>query len=1340
MSLQMRSTILSAILLALVLPPNSPARDRITQVVGTPNNQCVVVNGHPEYWVDGKPFFEHAAAFFYHRIPRDRWAEELAHLKTMGINTIDLYPLWNWQQPEEDVLDFDGRTSPRRDLKYLLRLIDVMGFKLTFRPGPFFCSEWRNGGYPDWLLRRPEYHMSEQAVLEGRYPRLSALQYDKSEQAASEWLENETYLRYTRKWYRDVLSLVNPLLAEKGGPLINIQIDDDQAIGRENYNGPTFWKYMDLLRKYAREATHDTHIPYYLNGADMRVNAEANTAPTEPFWNTGQDYQMSGVGGYSTVFEAAKNKFLTEILKTEPLFVPTIIEFQAGWLLDEKDTYARPTHPTNTLMATRMMFQNGLKALNYYPVNDSLYPAGYEAPWGNYFYTWEAAVNYAGKETGRAPYVRRNGRLLAGMGPFLASSHLAADVGLVYPMATFPQAELTTEEANHVAAFAGRVLWSGVYDHFNFELVDSDHTPSENLRRYQILLLPNLASGKEELSRFTHLERYSEKAQRLIVDYVAAGGTLILFPSLPRGKFFDEFLAPLGTARQLAGNAPLKWTDGTTALVLGSRTVLTLPKKRHTEVKVFAQDPRGGIVGARFAHGQGQVLFFGADFSRWSAPPGTILSFGEGGLAGAKDYAEEIQKAARPALPALLKEAGAHRRIYPEMETTKARDLGLYVTELMADPREQLDLEQGQYAFVGVTNFSVEEARSAEITLTDPRAENLAPGAAGRYIRLPRLTLPARESLMLPIRIPLLNSFWELAPGLVPGDEVYYATAELSWVAYDGATLRLEFTAPAEGEVALRLATRPQAAAVDGTPATIQEDAERRLYIVKIPKGEAPHFVRTVELAYPREGPHITIDARGTWIAGETRAVRLRVENPRPAVLEGDLDFVAGAIYKPDNPSLPVHIPANSSREFSFPVEIPSDGAETQLVELQADFREGGSSTTWGWRREVAIHPPFDYTLSPFELFPLREDQSIPIVHPTLASLNLPGEAVFQLRLKNWLDHEQVVTLAAEGSDLTLTPAAAQLVLPAQGETTVELRAAPTKGSGVYRFEVRLHAGPYRVREGVVLAALREGEAIAYTLDYDRDGFDDIILENRDLRCFISPRAGARSFALVRKETNTNAFNSVGAMRDSFTARFEPEDMKAVAEWTRRNWLGLYNRPYAFQIVASAGAQAEVGLTYDAPDIYPKGVTLERKVTLAGDQNVVVTTTTVTPQGIEKPQAYVLESSVPFRSFDEPNYSQWFAPGHPSEEFVPQKRVNPGLAAGYIGTLNKKTGERFALLMLTPAERSQLVVENHSALMRVTYPTFTAKHEAYNYRVGYYFGKGSPEEIEKVLATLRAAK
>ena len=1338
MNLRPRRTILCALLLFLILNPALQARDRIRKVVGTPNNHCLVINGRPEYWVDGKPFFEHAAAFFYHRIPRDRWAEELNRLKSLGINTIDLYPFWNWHQPDEEVLDFDGHTNPQRDLKYLLRLIDAMGFKLTFRPGPFFCSEWRNGGYPDWLLRQSEYGMSEQAILEGRYPRLSALQYDKSEEAATEWLKNDAHLKYTRKWYRDVLALVNPLLAEKGGPLINIQLDDDQAIGFENYNGPNFWKYMDLLRKFAKEATHESDIPYYLNGRDMRENAEANDLPAEPFWNTGQDYMDNSPAGYSTVQEAAKNKFLTEILKTQPLFVPMHIEFQAGWLLDEKDTYAMATDASNTLMATRVMFQNGLKGLNYYPLHDTLYPAGYEAQWGNHFYTWEAAVNYAGKETGRAVPVRRNGRLLAGMGPFLASAHFAADAGLVYPIGTFPQADLTAAEARYVADLSSRVLWSGVYDHFNFELVDSDHTAAENLQQYRVLLLPNLASSKEELKRFPHLGHYSEKALRLIVDYVDAGGTLVVFPSLPKGKVLEEMLGPLGESREQAGDSTVRFSDGSTARVLGARSILTLPKKRRVEVKTFATDARGGIVGARFMVGQGQVLFFGADFSRWSAPPGATPSFGGGDAPGARDYSEENQKAARPALAAILKEAGVRRAVYPEMESTKARDLGLYVTELVANPNEAREHDKTQYAFVGVTNFSVEEARTAEIVLRDPHLAVAA--ATDQSLRLPRLTLPPRESLMLPVRIPLSNSFWEVAPGLSPEDEVYYATAELSRVTYDGETLKLEFTAPGEGEVALRLAARPRGARLDGAAATVQEDSQRGLYIVKIPKGAAPHYLRTVELACPREGPRIIVNARSPWIAGETRAVRLRVENPRPTSLEGELDFVAGSIYKADNPPLNIRIPARSDREFSFPVEIPREIAENQAVELLATFHEQNSTITWGWHSDVTMHHAFEYALTPVENFPLREDQAVPIVHPTLASLNLPGEATFQLRIKNWLDHEQVITLAAEGSDLTFTPASSQLVLPAQGETTVELRATPAKGSGLYRFEIRLHAGPYEVREKVGLAAVREGEAIAYSFDYDRDGFDDVIIENRAVRCFVTPGAGGRSFALVLKGSNANAFNSVGGMRDSFTARFEPGDMKDVADWTRINWLGLYNRPYSFRIAKAAGEQAEVRFEYDAPDIYPKGVGLERTLTLRGDQNVLLATTSVTPHGIEKPQAYVLENSVPFRSSENPNYNQWFAPGHPREDFVPQRKIDLGVRAGYFGTINKQSGETFALMMLTPSERNQLAVEDHSALIRTIYSPFAEKNQTYTYRVGYYIGKEPPEAIEKLFAKLKTGK
>src|SRR5215469_8099934 len=422
-----RWQILSTVFVVLVLTTRFAAQDQVRNVIGAPNNQHRVVNTYPEYWVDGKPFFAHVANFNYYRLPCDRWAEELVRMQSMGINTLDLIPMWNWHQPKEDVVDFGGHTNPRRDLDYLLHISQLIGFKILVRPGPYTTNDWRNGGYPDWLLRRPEYHVSEQSILEGRYPPLSAQQYENQEESAAGWLENETHLKNTRDWYGKVLGRLTSLLADKGGSIIGIQPDDDMALGLENYAGQSFWKYMDLLRRYSKQATHESPTPYFLDAAAMRINAEAGDVTSEPFWNTGQDYQqvgenyeISGKEGYSTTVEAASNKFLLEILKTQPLVVPAHVEFQAGWRILETDNYASFTDPSNTLLATRVMFQNGLKGLGYFPLHDTLNPAGYEAEWVNHQYGFEAAVNYAGEETPRALYVRRNGRLLQGMGALLA--------------------------------------------------------------------------------------------------------------------------------------------------------------------------------------------------------------------------------------------------------------------------------------------------------------------------------------------------------------------------------------------------------------------------------------------------------------------------------------------------------------------------------------------------------------------------------------------------------------------------------------------------------------------------------------------------------------------------------------------------------------------------------------------------------------------------------------------------------------------------------------------------------------------------------------------------------
>ena len=82
-------------------------------------------------------------------------AMTLIAYKQLGINTIDLYCIWNWHEPAEGVRDFTGSTDPSRDLLGVLRLTHELGFKVILRPGPVIRNEWRNGGYPAWLFERP---------------------------------------------------------------------------------------------------------------------------------------------------------------------------------------------------------------------------------------------------------------------------------------------------------------------------------------------------------------------------------------------------------------------------------------------------------------------------------------------------------------------------------------------------------------------------------------------------------------------------------------------------------------------------------------------------------------------------------------------------------------------------------------------------------------------------------------------------------------------------------------------------------------------------------------------------------------------------------------------------------------------------------------------------------------------------------------------------------------------------------------------------------------------------------------------------------------------------------
>jgi len=730
--------------------------------VGQSRVELALVNSYPEVRVDGRPFFIHSAAFFYCRIPADRWESFLRRYREMGINTLDLYVPWNWHEPAEGALDLDGHSNPRRNIKGLLNLAERLGFKVILQPGPVILNEWKHGGYPEWLLERPEYNMPLVDRLEGRYAPMSNLAPRNSEEASRGWLENATHMKYARGWLEAVArELVAPHWAQKGGAILFLQLDDDQALGRSNYSGPVFWRYMHELRRMLAAGGAD--LPVFINPTDMRVSA-AGWDPSfeQPIAAMGQWYQPAArpeaVANVPGMPLAASDfdeiEFFTETLKTQPAFPAMIIEFQAGWYCPAYDVAPRASDPANTLLAARALFENGLKGLNYFPLQDTVYPAGYEVPWANRHYTWEAALKADGSDGPKAAAVRRNGRLIEGLGAQLAAAHKWADVGLVYPLGSYPQDKLRPADIQRISAAAIALQRALRRAGFSAEYLDPQYASPEQLKRYRALIMP--ADDKFEIS---------ERAARWLSQATAAGPALVVYPGVPEG------ITP--------------------------------------------------------------------------APA----------VAGSLD--EALGK---------LEAAGARKMV-------QGASPGLLVSAQVSNQRGS-----GAYAFVFATNPDYQNARRVKLSVLDPRSE-------GRHIDIPEFTLRAKDSVALPIRLPLCEGSSSLQPpvsSLTCQDELLYATGELTGFRRLGSRVELTFYAPEQIEARLRLerARERGASRVEAT----QE------FTLKIPAGDAPEYTRTLTVSLQPSGAKPAEPARLPKATGAAQSSQAGVAGsfPGPAVRKGE--------------------------------------------------------------------------------------------------------------------------------------------------------------------------------------------------------------------------------------------------------------------------------------------------------------------------------------------------------------------------------------------------------------------------------------------------------------------
>jgi hypothetical protein len=431
---------LALLAISLVLPAPVLSESSAPSWLTWNTSRVTAERGYPVFAVDGKPFFVYGAAFFYERIPRERWRATLAAYKNLGINTIDLYLIWNWHEPSEDVYDFTGTTNPRRDLLGLLKLTHELGFKLILRPGPVIRNEWRNGGYPAWLLQRPQYNMPLHDALEGRYPATATLQNAHADAAGAEWLANAQHLSYAGQWLTAVLHSVEPYSRD----VIAVALDDDQGayLDNDTWPAPHWHAYVDWLRQTVASVV-GTRVPLFINTYEMKVPSAS------PAWAWGNWYQSDAyrIGEH----DLSNLDFATGLLQTQSRFPVMQSEFQAGWLQGADEGAPRPSDPANTALALTELLRDGAHGLVNFPVQDTIAPHGWEAPWANWSYAWDAALTVDLHASSRYAPTRAIGDLIRRYGSALAKTHVVADASIVWPPSLFAPGSLSNGDFTALA-------------------------------------------------------------------------------------------------------------------------------------------------------------------------------------------------------------------------------------------------------------------------------------------------------------------------------------------------------------------------------------------------------------------------------------------------------------------------------------------------------------------------------------------------------------------------------------------------------------------------------------------------------------------------------------------------------------------------------------------------------------------------------------------------------------------------------------------------------------------------------------------------------------------------
>jgi hypothetical protein len=321
-----RSLLLVAILL-LAWSTRLLAADRITY-----DSQCLTI--------DGRDTVVYSGAFHYFRCPKELWRDRFQKMKEAGLNTVETYVAWNWHERAEpaDVNDFSR--IDMTDLEDWLKMAeDEFGFFVILRPGPYICSEWDGGGYPQWLMK-----------------------YRPAEVNTPYWLRSgeEKYLAWCRHWYQAIAKCAQPHQLThrppgKRGGVILWQIENEYDFSR--MTGPDSIAQIRMLARASR---------------DFGIDVPLITCMTKKYGYRDDPFLRENVVETLTCYPDFNADRLTRsidaLAKYQPDKFRTIIELQGGWFTSVSDRQRMPggyTAPQLQHVALASL-ERGVSVINFY--------------------------------------------------------------------------------------------------------------------------------------------------------------------------------------------------------------------------------------------------------------------------------------------------------------------------------------------------------------------------------------------------------------------------------------------------------------------------------------------------------------------------------------------------------------------------------------------------------------------------------------------------------------------------------------------------------------------------------------------------------------------------------------------------------------------------------------------------------------------------------------------------------------------------------------------------------------------------------------------------------------